>query len=68
VVARNIGGGPAGVRCCLPLMSGDDMTGRMFQVWNANGPGVLDAVELSSSANGMNWSHPVQVTAGQVPR
>jgi hypothetical protein len=48
-------------------MSGDHMAGRMFQVWNANGPGALDAVELSSSANGMNWSHPVQVTSGNAP-
>jgi hypothetical protein len=68
VVAKNIGGGPAGIRCCLPLMEGDHATGRMFQVWNANGPGVLDAVEISSSTDGgQHWSSPVQVTPGHSP-
>lgn len=67
VVARNIGGGPADIRCCLPMMAGDHVTGRMFQVWNANGPGVQDAVLLSSSGNGMTWTHPVQVTPGNNP-
>jgi hypothetical protein len=28
VVARNVGGGPAGIRCCLPMMEGDHVTGR----------------------------------------
>jgi hypothetical protein len=68
VVARNIGGGPAGIRCCLPLMDGDHATGRMFQVWNANGPGVLDAVEISSSTDGgQHWSSPARVTPGNAP-
>jgi len=68
VVARNIGGGPAGIRCCLPLMEGDQATGRMFQVWNANGPGVQDAVEISRSTDGgQHWSSPVQVTRGHSP-
>jgi hypothetical protein len=68
VVARNIGGGPAGIRCCLPMMNGDHATGRMFQVWNANGPGVLDAVEMSSSTDGgQHWSSPMQVTQGNAP-
>jgi hypothetical protein len=68
VVATNTGGGPAGIRCCLPMMSGDHATGRMFQVWNANGPGVLDAVEISSSTDGgQTWSSPVQVTQGHKP-
>ena len=67
VVARNIGGGPAGIRCCLPLMEGDQATGRMFQVWNANGPGVQDAVLISSSADGQHWTHPAQVTRGHSP-
>ncbi len=66
VVARNVGGGPAGIRCCLPLMEGDHATGRMFQVWNANGPGVQDAVEISRSIDGgQHWSSPVQVTQGR---
>ena len=68
VVARNIGGGPAGIRCCLPMMAGDHAAGRMFQVWNANGPGVLDAVKISGSADGgQHWSSPVQVTHGHSP-
>lgn len=68
VVARNIGGGPAGIRCCLPMMNGDHVTGRMFQVWNANGPGVLNAVEISSSTDGgQHWSSPMRVTQGNAP-
>jgi hypothetical protein len=68
VVARNIGGGPAGIRCCLPMMNGDHATGRMFQTWFANGPGVLDAVMISSSTDGgRQWSSPVQVTRGHNP-
>jgi hypothetical protein len=67
VVTRNIGGGPIGIRCCLPLASGDPKTGRMFTVWNANGPGTQDAVMLSSSADGRHWSAPVQVTHGNNP-
>jgi len=67
-VARNIGGGPVGIRCCLPMMEGDHATGRMFQVWNANGPGAQDAVKMSSSADGgQHWSSPVQVTRGHSP-
>ncbi len=64
VIARNIGGGPADIRCCLPLATGDPATGRLYAVWNANGPGTTDPVELSSSANGRTWSHPLQVTRG----
>jgi hypothetical protein len=68
VVAKNVGGGPAGIRCCLPMMNGDHATGRMFQVWNANGPGVLDAVEISSSTDGgRTWSSPMRVTQGNAP-
>jgi len=68
VVARNIGGGPAGIRCCLPMMEGDHATGRMFQVWNANGPGARDAVEISRSTDGgQTWSSPMQVTQGNAP-
>jgi hypothetical protein len=62
LIQENIGGGPAGIRCCLPLMAGDRTTGHMYAVWNAPSPG--DPVELSSSADGKHWSHPVQVTSG----
>ena len=64
VVARNVGGGPADIRCCLSLTAGDPATGHLYTVWNANGPGTRDAVELSSSADGQHWSRPVQVTHG----
>jgi hypothetical protein len=49
-------------------MEGDHATGRMFQVWNANGPGVRDAVEISRSTDGgQHWSSPMQVTQGNAP-
>jgi hypothetical protein len=49
-------------------MEGDHVTGRMFQVWNANGPGLLDPVEISSSTDGgQSWSSPVKVTPGNAP-
>jgi len=50
------------------MMNGDHATGRMFQVWNANGPGARDAVEISSSTDGgRTWSSPMQVTQGNAP-
>jgi hypothetical protein len=67
VIATNIGGGPPGIRCCLPMMAGDPVTGHLYAVWNANGPGQLDPVMLSSSADGRHWSRPVQVTHGDNP-
>ena len=62
LVARDIGGGPAGIRCCLPATAGDPVTGRMYTVWNGNGPGARDPVLLSSSANGRTWSAPRPVS------
>jgi hypothetical protein len=67
LIAPNIGIGPAGIRCCLPMVAGNPATGHLYAVWNANGPGALDPVELSSSADGRHWSHPVQVTPGHSP-
>jgi hypothetical protein len=67
LIASNIGGGPAGIRCCLALTAGDPATGHMYAVWNANGPGILDPVELSTSADGRHWTPPVQVTPGRSP-
>jgi hypothetical protein len=67
LIAPSIGAGPAGIRCCLPMVAGNPATGHLFAVWNATGPGALDPVELSSSADGRHWSHPVQVTAGHSP-
>ena len=62
LVVRNIGGGPAGIRCCLPATAGDPVTGRMYTVWEGNGPGTQDPVWLSRSANGVTWSAPVRVS------
>ena len=62
LVARNIGGGPAGIRCCLPASTADPVTGRLYTVWEGNGPGKTDPVLLSSSANGRSWSPPRRVS------
>jgi hypothetical protein len=67
LIARNVGDGPAGIRCCFPLAGVDRATGQFYAVWNANGPGTLDPVMLSSSADGRHWSRPVQVTPGGKP-
>lgn len=58
LVAGNVGGGPAGIRCCLPATTADPVTGRMYTVWLGNGPGARDPVLLSSSADGRAWSAP----------
>jgi hypothetical protein len=42
-------------------MEGDNATGHMYAVWNANSQG--DPVLLSSSGNGQTWSRPVHVTS-----
>jgi hypothetical protein len=62
LVVKNVGGGPAGIRCCLPATGGDPVTGRMYTVWEGNGPGSQDPVWLSRSANGLTWSAPVRVS------
>ncbi len=40
----------------------------MFTVWNANGPGAQDAVELSSVSQREDLVRPVQVTPGNRPK
>ena len=60
-ITSNVGTGPAGIRCCLPRTAGDPSTGRLYTVWEANGPGATDPVELSWSATGRHWTHPVAV-------
>ncbi len=66
VVAKNVGGGPAGIRCCLPLMAGDHATGQMFQVSGTpTGPACIDAVEICQLGRRAAPGHaPVQVTPG----
>jgi hypothetical protein len=56
LVTNAVGGGPAGIRCCLPSSAADPVTGELYTVWEANGPGTRDAVELSSSSDGRHWS------------
>jgi hypothetical protein len=56
LVTNAVGGGPAGIRCCLPSSAADPVTGELYTVWEANGPGTRDAVELSSSSDGRQWS------------
>jgi hypothetical protein len=63
LVVKNVGGGPAGIRCCLPATSGDPVTGQMYTVWEGNGPGAMDPVWLSRSATGLKWSAPVRVSS-----
>jgi hypothetical protein len=63
LIVKNVGGGPAGIRCCLPATSGDPVTGEMYTVWEGNGPGAMDPVWLSRSANGLKWSAPLRVTS-----
>jgi hypothetical protein len=62
LVVKNVGGGPAGIRCCLPATAADPVTGRMYTVWEGNGPGAMDPVWLSRSADGLTWSAPVRVS------
>jgi hypothetical protein len=64
VVTNSYGGGPAGIRCCLPAGAADTITGKMYVVWEANGPGNSDAVELSTSVDGRHWSAAKQVGPG----
>ncbi len=61
-VARNVGGGPSDIRCCLPASTADPVTGKLYTVWLGNGPGNRDPVRISTSADGRHWSAPVQVT------
>jgi hypothetical protein len=61
-VTNSIGVGPARIRCCLPSAAADPITGRMYAVWEANGPGTTDAVMLSTSSDGRVWSVAQQVS------
>ncbi len=54
--------GVIGIRCCLPAAAADPVTGQMYAVWEANGPGKRDAVMLSTSTDGRHWSAPQRVT------
>ncbi len=62
LVTRSAGFGPAGIRCCLASAAADPITGHLYAVWEANGPGATDAVMLSASTDGRHWSAPLQVS------
>ncbi len=62
LVVQSVGGGPRGIRCCLPAAAADPVTGRMYAVWEANGAERSDAVELSTSADGRVWSPAQRVS------
>ena len=64
VITHSTGFGPASIRCCLPAGAADPVTGRMYVVWEANGPGTSDAVELTTSIDGHHWSATKQVGPG----
>ena len=59
-VTTAVGGGPRGIRCCLPAATADPVTGELYAVWEA--PGASDAVLLSSSTDGSHWSSPRHVS------
>lgn len=56
VIARNIGEGPRGVRCCLPSATADPRTGALYATWIGAGHG--EPVLLARSTNGRTWSAP----------
>jgi hypothetical protein len=53
------GEGPAGIRCCLPSASADQVTGRLYAAWISP---ASDAVLLSQSFDGTHWSAASRVT------
>jgi hypothetical protein len=57
-ITHDAGGGPDGVRCCLPSATADPVTGRLYAAWDSATP---EKVALSTSDDGRHWSHPVQV-------
>jgi hypothetical protein len=60
VITTNIGGGAAGIRCCLPAASGDPVRGEMYAAWFAND--ASESVVISRSSDGLHWSAPIAVT------
>lgn len=60
VIARNIGGGPRGIRCCLPAATADPQTGALYAAWIGAGPG--EPVSLARSTNSRAWSAPQTVS------
>lgn len=60
-VGTNYGGGPRGIRCCLPSATADPDTHRLYVGWEAARPDGSRAVVLSSSTDGRHWSAPATV-------
>lgn len=57
-ITDDVGGGPAGVRCCLPSATVDPATKVMYAAWNS---AQRTAVKVSSSTDGRTWTAPVVV-------
>lgn len=58
-VTAPVGGGPAGIRCCLPSVIGNMQTGMLHAAWNSVDTAT---VMQSSSPDGIHWSRPVNVS------
>ncbi|MGI8679447.1 MAG: sialidase family protein [Jatrophihabitans sp.] len=58
VVTKDLGPGPAGIRCCLDSATSDPRTGRLYTAWNSNDP---SKVKLASSTDGVHWHAAVLV-------
>jgi hypothetical protein len=61
VIARQVGVGPVGIRCCLPSATSDPVTDRVYTAWSGVDPREL---LLSTSTDGRSWSAPRRVNRG----
>jgi hypothetical protein len=61
VVAQQVGGGPDGVRCCLPSATVDASTGQLYSAWTSEDS---SQVLVSSSGTGRTWTAPRRVSHG----
>ncbi len=62
LVSDSVGIGPRGIRCCLPGAAIDPVTGKMYAVWEQNGPNSSDPVMMSTSLDGVRWTPARQVS------
>jgi hypothetical protein len=61
VISREVGGGPVGIRCCLPSATIDPVTDRMYAAWSGIDPREL---LLATSTDGRSWSSPRRINRG----
>jgi hypothetical protein len=64
VVAQQVGGGPEGIRCCLPSATIDTSTGRLYAAWIGEDS---SQVLVASSSSGRRWSGPRTISRGTRP-